>query len=582
MNELAPIILFVYNRPWHTLQTLEALSKNNLADKSKLIIYCDGPKADALQEDLIKIEEVKKTIRLNNWCASIEIIESSENKGLAKSIIEGVTETVNNYGKVIVLEDDIVTSTGFLKYMNDALNMYEKTQEVMHISGYMYPVKEKLPETFFIKPTSCWGWATWDRAWKFFEKNIEKQITRIEEKNLWNDFTINGSFPSYKNQLELNKNGTINTWAIFWYSSVFLKNGLSLHPTKSLVQNIGFDGSGENCGGKKNQSSPYFCENIAEIITVKKINLTVNKKAYSALFNYFNYIIFKIPNFSFRDKFYLYRQNIKKYALDVKKVILNYKKIDVYEKNKPNQVNNQTKIERYNQGKVFLLDKEFKYVDYPSFESTKIEVFNHEIYKFTSNKSEPTIIDCGSNIGLSILYFKKLFPKAKIIGFEPDPEIFSVLNENIINYNLSDVKTFNYALWNEEGEISFFSEGADGGRIDDKSYGNGKLITLKTKTLSPFINTEIDFLKIDIEGAETKVLKECEDKLYLVDKIFIEYHSMIGQEQTLDEILNILTKGGFRYYISKVGVNSSHPFMKKNISLGMDNQLNIFAFRDNN
>ena len=147
---LAPIVLFVYNRPWHTEQTLNALMQNELADQSVLYIYADGPKENATEEQLKKIEEVRHVIRTKKWCKEVHIIESEKNKGLADSIINGVTEIVNKYGKVIVLEDDIVTSKGFLKYMNEALELYKEEDKVYHISGYMFPVKGNCLKPFFI------------------------------------------------------------------------------------------------------------------------------------------------------------------------------------------------------------------------------------------------------------------------------------------------------------------------------------------------------------------------------------------------------------------------------------------------
>ena len=178
-HNLAPIVLFVYNRPWHTEQTLEALSANKEVQESILYIYADGPKENTTSEELEKIAQVRKVLRNKQWCKEVKIIESVNNKGLADSIIEGVTTVVNNHGKVIVLEDDIVVSTGFLKYMNDALNLYENEEKVMHISGYMFPVKERLPETFFYKQASCWGWATWANRWeelKTSPKEIYNQL----------------------------------------------------------------------------------------------------------------------------------------------------------------------------------------------------------------------------------------------------------------------------------------------------------------------------------------------------------------------------------------------------------------------
>ena len=137
---LAPIIVFAYNRPYHLRQTLEALSENDLSDQSNLIIFCDGPKNNASPEQLEAIKEVRSIAHAKKWCKKVIVEESEYNKGLADSIVNGVSSVVEEYGRVIVLEDDIVTSRGFLKYMNDALELYEHDDQVMHISGYMYPL----------------------------------------------------------------------------------------------------------------------------------------------------------------------------------------------------------------------------------------------------------------------------------------------------------------------------------------------------------------------------------------------------------------------------------------------------------
>jgi len=153
----------------------------------------------------------------------------------------------NKYGKIIVLEDDLITSPYFLKFMNEALEKYQDNERVMHIAGYMFPIrKEELPDTFFIKPTSCWGWATWNRAWKFFKRDPQNQINALTKEQI-KDFNLNNTY-DYWEQIVLNYKGKIYTWAIFWYLSVYLKGGLSLHPRDSLVKNIGTDASGTHVG----------------------------------------------------------------------------------------------------------------------------------------------------------------------------------------------------------------------------------------------------------------------------------------------------------------------------------------------
>ena len=570
MSELAPIVLFVYNRPWHTRKTLEALSRNTLADQSQLFVFSDGPKENANENDLQMINEVRTLVTEKDWCKSLVLLESTKNKGLATSIIEGVTSIVNEYGKIIVLEDDIITSVGFLKYMNEALLLYEQDDKVMHISGYMYPL-EIVPETFFTKTTSCWGWSTWASSWSFFEKNAKKQIPLLSEK--WKEFTYDFSCNSFKDQLEKNLEGKIDTWAIFWYASVFLNGGLALHPYPSLVQNIGFDGTGLNCGIINNTDNPYHWNSLTENINVKRIKIKNNKIIYFKLKKYFRSM--NKAKLTIRDKQYLIRKVILNYIKNISNVIFFPNKIQIISKNKENKLT----YERYIDGETILMDKKIYYNDFMSYEFIKNEMFNLEIYKFNTEQDEPYILDCGSNIGLSIIYFKLKYPNAKVIGFEPDPKVFKTLQKNIESFNLDNVDLIDKALWTEEGKIKFLIEGADGGRAAINSDVSDNFIELNTTILSKYIDREVDFLKIDIEGAEYNVLNECKDKLHLVNNIFIEYHSFSKENQNLNDILKILSENGFRYYISSIGVNSANPFIKIVESLGMDNQLNISAIK---
>lgn len=215
--------------------------------------------------------------------------------------------------------------------------------------------------------------------------------------------------------------------------------------------------------------------------------------------------------------------------------------------------------------------------DSVSFVAGYEEIFKRENYKFSTDKKNPFIIDCGSNIGLSLIYFKQLFPAAQIICFEPDPAIFSVLKGNSEKLGLNQVTLLNKALSDEKGNISFVTEGGFSGRIAD-SISNQKTVEVEVDTLSQYINREVDFLKIDIEGHELRVLQEIESKLQLVHRLFIEYHSMLGEDQPLDKILIILKNAGYRVHIKEAGT-SAHPFIKLESVAGMDNQLEIYAWR---
>jgi SAM-dependent methyltransferase len=244
MTNFAPIVLFVYNRPQHTRQTVEALQKNELAADSDLIIYADAAKSDNAEP---AVQAVRAYIRTITGFKSVRVVERPYNFGLANSIIDGVTSIVNEYGRVIVLEDDLVTSPYFLRYMNDGLVRYEHEERVISIHGYIYPVKDVLPGTFFIRGADCWGWATWKRGWDLFQVDGSKLLDELQRKKLTKDFDFGGSYP-YTRMLKKQIEGKNNSWAIRWYASAFLANKLTLYPGVSLVLNIGHDGSGTHCG----------------------------------------------------------------------------------------------------------------------------------------------------------------------------------------------------------------------------------------------------------------------------------------------------------------------------------------------
>ena len=238
-KKLAPIVLFVYNRLNCTRQTLEALKKNELASKSELIIYSDSAKN---KNDLEKVTKVREYIKNIDGFKKIIIHKPIENVGLANSIINGVTKVVNEYGKIIVLEDDLVTSRYFLRFMNEALEAYKHEPKVASIHGYIFPIKN-LPETFFIKGADCWGWATWSNKWSIFEKDGKKLLDNLLKKNLEKEINFNNYY-NYTKMLKDQIMGKNDSWAIRWYVSVFLKNMLTLYPGQSHVQNIGFGNLG--------------------------------------------------------------------------------------------------------------------------------------------------------------------------------------------------------------------------------------------------------------------------------------------------------------------------------------------------
>jgi len=244
MQTFAPIALFVYNRPEHTARTIKFLQQNELASESRLFVFSDGFKSEADEKNVLEVRELLRNI---DGFKSVEIVERKENMGLAKSIIIGVSKLIKDYKQVIVFEDDLITSPYTLTYFNEALSRYRNESKVMHIGAYMYNLKDAdLPETFFYRAATSWGWATWERAWDHFEPNIDTLMAKFD-KSAKSAFSIEHTMNFWK-QMEDFKSGRNNSWAIRWYASIFLKGGLTLNPSQSLVNNIGHDGSGIHSG----------------------------------------------------------------------------------------------------------------------------------------------------------------------------------------------------------------------------------------------------------------------------------------------------------------------------------------------
>ena len=535
-SDLAPIVLFVYNRPWHTQQTLEALMKNDLADESELFIYSDGLKNGGNEIDLEKIHKVREVIHEKQWCKSVNIIEREENLGLADSVITGVTEIIKKYEKVIVLEDDIVTSPGFLQFMNNALITYEKDKRVMHISGYWFPVNSKrLPRLFFYQVPSCWGWASWRESWSYLNTDafyLYKEI-RSRDKD-FNKFNIYCS--DFSSQLKRNISKEINTWAVKWYASVYLRNGLSLHPRYSFVNNIGHDGTGQN----STRSSRFSHLKLSGNQKIDKIPLKISKEAISLM----------------RD-FYC------KHALSLKSLI---KKIwatspsDVYNRLKQKKIDSKPEWVKIEDGPAKGL---MLYLDVNSFIGWKemvegkydLVMFNR-IRKLESEVK--VVYDVGAHFGYSSMVLRTLFKNTKVYAFEPNEANLKAFNTHLSNNNISGIAIVPVAISDFNGKSVFFANNDVQSSRSTGSFLEGTLTPLSSESYQDFVPTEVkvktldaiieekfpapDLIKIDVEGAENKVLRGASKLLKNKPKLLIEIHSI----RSMYDVLNLLKDYGYK------------------------------------
>lgn len=274
---LSPIALFVYNRPWHTQCTLEALKQNSQAAMSPLHIFCDTPPSSATSEQMQYSRQVKQLIENAEWPGEKRIIIRDENLGLAQSIYTGINEILNDSETVIVLEDDLVVSSTFLEYVNKALRLYRNVEQVYQISGFMIPHKVPFRNQVFLRTAASWGWATWKRAWEGFTLDRTEKLVQQMEDDVY-EFNLKDSYPFYE-QLQKNLTGDLNTWAVKWYAHMFIHGGLCMYPPKSLVRNIGHDNSGIHCSDKNydiyNDQEIYAIEDI-EFKKVKESQLAVH------------------------------------------------------------------------------------------------------------------------------------------------------------------------------------------------------------------------------------------------------------------------------------------------------------------
>lgn len=247
-----------------------------------------------------------------------------------------------------------------------------------------------------------------------------------------------------------------------------------------------------------------------------------------------------------------------------------------YKKRELSRVNNQS---RFQYGYTHIFGKPFKFNDGQSFSNTYLEIFQNNIYQFIPDSNRNTIIDCGANMGLSVFYFALNYPNHRIIAFEPDPAIFAVLKENVNTFGFSNVVLHNEAVWNKEETLAFFTDKGMGGRVEN-SYTNQKPSHIKAVRLKEYINADVDFLKIDIEGAEDTVLRDCADRLSEVNNIFFEYHNNINGPQTLHELLYLVKQKGFHYYIKESYTRKS-PFIDTELVCeAFDMAINVYCYRN--
>jgi len=258
-----------------------------------------------------------------------------------------------------------------------------------------------------------------------------------------------------------------------------------------------------------------------------------------------------------------------------------YQFIKNYYLHENREIRRISKIKRHCLFTTTLLEKEIQCLDSTSFIGQYYEIIKKKIYCFETTVESPYIVDCGANIGISLIFFITKFPKAEIVAFEPDPLVFSVLEKNLNKFNNTNITLINKGVWNADGKVNFIGNSDDTGKIVEKTLPNHKYTEIEVVRLRSFLKKKVHFLKIDIEGAEDAVLPDIYDLLPNIERIFIEYHSKINEDQKLAKILDILYNNGFRYFVEQTTIYNPNPFIDITVIKGLDNLLNIYGYRIN-
>jgi len=261
---LAPVVLFAYRRVRHLADVVEGLQGNPDAVNTTLIVYCD---AAASASHLTEVQEVREFTRGITGFAALRIIERERNYGLSRSITEGVAEVCEEFGRAIVLEDDIVPSDYFLSYVNAALEKYADDDRVLCIGCYTFDVGIPLPESFFLRVPDCWGWAVWRRSWKFYDPDGLKLLTELRRRDLHDTFDFDGAYP-YCRMLEDQALGYNDSWAVRWYAKALLEGKLVLYPGRSVTANIGFDATGTHAARGAGRPTSMLTDRPIEVADI--------------------------------------------------------------------------------------------------------------------------------------------------------------------------------------------------------------------------------------------------------------------------------------------------------------------------
>ena len=569
-----PVLLMIFNKPEETKLAFEQIRQ---VKPQKLYIAGDGPRAN-IPNDQAKVEAARDYV-INNidWECKVQTLFRDTN--LARR--EGVASTLDwffeNEESGIIINDDIIVSNEFFFYAQELLERYKDNPQIMCITAdnFLNGKTYNNDSYYYSQIPHCWGWASWKRAWEKY-RLVEKELPAIiEDFKSGNRVKLtHNDAANYMWQQNI-INSKIDTWDYIWTFAILINSGLTCTPRVNLAKFIDCDKDSTHV----KQSAKL------SLINTEKFDFPLSHpKEIKCLQQADDYVykkVFCVDEFNKTTESDDIEQSTN--TINDLKPIFDANQQPIRSIYRSDAVIRESQIlfskylrsPRYQQIVIDFLDFSFKLPDAQSFIWQFKDIFELENYKFQPKTKNPVIIDCGANVGTSCLYFAKTYPNSHIFAFEPDKKIFTYLKDNLKNNNITNVTLFNSAVWIDNCDLKFSSEGADSGTL---LLSSNNMVTVKAISLNDFLSQfdYIDFLKLDIEGVEDIVIKDCLKNLHKIENLFIEYHSFYEKKQNYDEILKLLTDNNFRYYTNTAN-NIPNPFFNK-IQYGtMDLQINIYA-----
>jgi FkbM family methyltransferase len=572
MSLRTPIAFIIFRRPDQTARVWERIRE---AQPEKLFLIADGGRNE---EEWVKCRAARKVVETIDWDCEVHQNFSNANLGARDRVDSGLDWVFEHVEQAIILEDDCLPSSSFFRFCEELLEKYIDDKRIMHIGGdnFQNGARRSSGTYYFSRYAHCWGWATWRRAWLEYSKNELVCREWLQGDKCAEYFTSQIEAKYWTRIFERHCKGEWNAWDFFWMLAVWRCNGQCIVPEVNLVENIGFG---------MEATHTLTCRSGSPALSIRSI-LPPDEKDFQNEADFYVYKNHFHGELEFI-KSSFYRRAINKLLslLKLKKIQKKIKETHFWKilrnPSYRHRFYEKAALEKLPKGTSATTDLPgFKLeINCPkSFLAQYQSIFEEECYNFPTTNENPRIIDCGANIGLATIWWKKQFPKARITAFEPDAEIFKILQKNVVAANISEVDLRREAVWVDNSFRDFDAKGGASGGLVFHTDEKHSINRVKTIKLADFIYEPIDILKIDIEGTEFEVLADCESCLHMVKHIFVEYHQKNDRESELDKMLGLLRNQGFRVFLKQHGGLAS-PFMKRPDWDGFDLMVDIFAFR---